>query len=511
MLTHVCVWENGNWIRVTEEEAAKKFPQRVSSNNKLFMCELCGQFVSFTNGSKRKRYFKHGTGEIDKSCQDRSRIVNGDLLLDLSKNLPVKINLDGNNIGFEIGFTALPEEIFKRNFNEKINIYSADSLIRKFSLERLKLNGITYLDVGDELFSQYRITFSSNESELTKFWPQVTNGYLGRGRLFDKNTGKMLLIDSDVELGKYYYYYTKLNLLNHESPYIRQIVGNKGFNLYEVKATLPDEENARFFLSLKTRLTDMPLKTTILWPPYYQDENLIYINSNSLLISTHGNAEVRNGIDKIKPVAKDENEWAVYNIPIIKRYSIFFIGRTNIQDYYHVVKADTQKKLTNPYVLIKDNTGKLMNDGQYDRLPKNKLINVELQYDGKVVISAAKRFEIINIKADRCTTIKDLEFDTTIEIYIGNDIISKIIFERTKCADKTAQSNQKIILELSKARGKMIKINKAEMISIATIINDEKIKSYIREIVCSGFIREDAYATLKIHANLRRHNYGHCN
>ena len=59
-LTHVCMWSNKGWKRITAEEAAKYYPYgTVSAHSGLFMCELCGQYVTLTDGNIRTRYFKH--------------------------------------------------------------------------------------------------------------------------------------------------------------------------------------------------------------------------------------------------------------------------------------------------------------------------------------------------------------------------------------------------------------------------------------------------------------------
>ena len=52
-LTHVCMWSANGWKRVTAEEAARLHPGgSVSAHSGLFICELCGQYVSFTDGQK---------------------------------------------------------------------------------------------------------------------------------------------------------------------------------------------------------------------------------------------------------------------------------------------------------------------------------------------------------------------------------------------------------------------------------------------------------------------------
>lgn len=69
-LTHVCMFYKHSWKRVTPEEAAEIFPETVSAHGGLFMCELCGQYVSLTKEGKKIRHFRHRSREADKSCPE---------------------------------------------------------------------------------------------------------------------------------------------------------------------------------------------------------------------------------------------------------------------------------------------------------------------------------------------------------------------------------------------------------------------------------------------------------
>lgn len=63
-LTHVCMWSDNGWKRITAEQAARLHPGgTVSAHSGLFMCELCGQYVILTDGDIRIRYFKHSAYE----------------------------------------------------------------------------------------------------------------------------------------------------------------------------------------------------------------------------------------------------------------------------------------------------------------------------------------------------------------------------------------------------------------------------------------------------------------
>ncbi|MDO5139643.1 MAG: hypothetical protein Q4D71_14430, partial [Oscillospiraceae bacterium] len=72
-LTHVCIWSDTGWKRITAEEASRLHPGgTVSARSGLFMCELCGQYVLLTDGYIRDRYFRHSSAETSKDCPERT-------------------------------------------------------------------------------------------------------------------------------------------------------------------------------------------------------------------------------------------------------------------------------------------------------------------------------------------------------------------------------------------------------------------------------------------------------
>ena len=71
-LTHVCMWSNKGWKRITAREAAKLHPGgTVSAHSGLFMCELCGQYVILVEGNRQVRHFRHSSSEKSKDCPER--------------------------------------------------------------------------------------------------------------------------------------------------------------------------------------------------------------------------------------------------------------------------------------------------------------------------------------------------------------------------------------------------------------------------------------------------------
>ena len=90
-LTHVCMWSDNGWKRVTAEEAARLHPGgTVSARSGLFMCELCGQYVLLTDGAIQTRHFRH-------SAYEKSRIVRSVYLALVTRSLTVPKNMICNS------------------------------------------------------------------------------------------------------------------------------------------------------------------------------------------------------------------------------------------------------------------------------------------------------------------------------------------------------------------------------------------------------------------------------
>ena len=57
-LTHVCVWSKNGWKRITPEEVAREhYRGGVSARSGIFMCSLCGQYVTFSTEEYKLRIF----------------------------------------------------------------------------------------------------------------------------------------------------------------------------------------------------------------------------------------------------------------------------------------------------------------------------------------------------------------------------------------------------------------------------------------------------------------------
>jgi len=114
-LTHVKMWSDHGLVPITAEEAASLRPSgTVSAHSGLFMCDLCGQYVTLTDGQIYARYFKHSSSEKSKDCPERTfgPGVLPPLYSPEAHELPIKIcNVSDAGFSFEIGFLYLPAEI----------------------------------------------------------------------------------------------------------------------------------------------------------------------------------------------------------------------------------------------------------------------------------------------------------------------------------------------------------------------------------------------------------------
>lgn len=294
-LNHVCMWSEHGWIRVTAEEAARIHPGgTVSVHSGLFMCELCGQYVTLTNGDTRIRYFKHSAFEANKNCPERTF---GPYYMPEynpgEHELPIRLVLKDNTFSLELGLLYVPETILRRQSEKKITITTSTGKEFVYSFERLNCDTITYLSIGNEPSPRYKLTSSD---ELVAFWPRIVNGIDARGSVFEKKTGKMLPLDADIQIGKKY-----LLLTNDRYIWCRQTdglritkacenrVGWKTWCVYEIEATKLSEYAAKFFLDRHYRLTDIPMRLTPIWPLHIETPYIIKHGKNDMIMHVSGN------------------------------------------------------------------------------------------------------------------------------------------------------------------------------------------------------------------------------
>lgn len=253
-LTHVSIWSEHGWKRITAEEAAKEHPGgTVSANSRLFKCDLCGQYVILTDGEERARYFKHSAYEKSKDCPERTFGSSVPKLHAQEYELPIRlVSVTANYFALELGLLYVPRERLDKQLLQQVKIRPAGSKADVFvySFERLNSESITYLPVGDIPAKSYEI---ETDSELAEIWPKQVEGVDSGGSLFDARTGKKLPRNADVRLGKVYYLLTtngrilaidcmeqaqmeRAQTLNYLYDYVCLVAGQKNMQLFNGNA-----------------------------------------------------------------------------------------------------------------------------------------------------------------------------------------------------------------------------------------------------------------------------------
>lgn len=105
-LTHVSMkYGDSGWKHVTAEEAEALFPkQSVPAGTRQFICECCGQYVSFTKDGINVRHFKHSRGEEDKTCEERvARNAECEIVQYNTYDFPLRLALYDTDLNLSIG------------------------------------------------------------------------------------------------------------------------------------------------------------------------------------------------------------------------------------------------------------------------------------------------------------------------------------------------------------------------------------------------------------------------
>ena len=297
-LTHVRMWKNNDWVPITAEEASRIHPGgTVSAHSGLFMCDLCGQYVTLTDGDIRIRYFKHSAHEKSKDCPERT-FGTGYLYSYAPQDheLPIRIRATSSSFSFEVGLIRAPISSLKKDFRVLIRPKGVYDITYEYTKERLNYDHITYLPIGERPFEKYTLELKCGDNKLYEYWPKEIRGIDPSGTLFDRTTGKKVLNDADVEIGKEYYllkrgqiYYWRSSGIQIRKILQKQIQWER-WTLYVVSASAYTEDAARFYLDYHCRLTDKPVSLQPVWPLFIEGNYLIKHNENSVYMLVTGNA-----------------------------------------------------------------------------------------------------------------------------------------------------------------------------------------------------------------------------
>ena len=506
-LTHVSMWTQHGWKRVTFEDVAKHHPGgTISARSGLFKCDLCGQYVTLAAGPQRS-YFKHNSKEIDKDCEERSLSVSKNIAFKPENHeLPLRLIVSGSRFSFELGFTPLPPQIFEKNRKRQILINAKGITEETFQYdwERINNNTTNYLYAGDNPAETYSISIvNSSDRDYQFYWPNKIDGVPNNGVLFDSVNGMKLVQNMDVCVNHPYYLLKRGWLSDIPQTISKNKICEKrtGFYtwfLYEITVKKATKEAAIFLYDLnRYNLTDQPASLQPIWPVFQEDPYLIRHESDSISFYLNGDAEPKIFPTQALPTLKCESG-TVISVKNSNRQQLLAIGKTKTLDYKYIRYGLSDYHFEPPVVLVSDESGESIAAGEHIKLPLKQTITVSSPVDGFIERSHNEQLiEILPLYADKTLSMNKLRYGDSISVYLGLDIVWQAQFTRVEAVCQI--NDNQLLLQLRRCRGESIRIDH----SFGTLAEKMKdfplTKRWLSKAILSGEIKKEAYSLLIAH------------
>ena len=501
------MWSDNNWKPITAEQAAELHPGgTVSAHSGLFMCELCGQYVTLTDGDVRIRHFKHSAYEKSKYCPERTFGSNYSVSYNPQEHdLPIRITgVSASSFRFEVGLIRAPIRSLNKDFRIEIKPKESTDVCYVFTKERLNYDCITYLPVGERPCENYTLSFKNGDDRLREFWPEKIRGVDPNGTLFEKVSGKRLPYDADVEIGREYYllkrgYIYKASSRNVQIQDItKKQFGWETWTLYVVSVSAYNEDTARFYLDSHCRLTDRPVSLQPVWPLFVEGNYMVKHNQNSMYMFVEGNVAAVKTFPTVttRQLNCNSSQSKLYKLFCSSRQQLISVGRTQALQYTYFWKEPLNQVGLHPEVLVTDVTGTEIDPGATDTLPHNKTLYFKSRFDGELIISNNIRVvDKRKVSSDKQIELEGLSYGMSIQVVIGLDVIWQIDFKKRQPI--AANDEDELLEQISNASGVQIPSPHALRNILIGMNRYPKIGQWIRECLKSGTINEQAYRRLQ--------------
>ena len=364
----------------------------------------------------------------------------------------------------------------------------------------------------------------SKDVELRKFWPEEISGIDPEGTLFDKESGRKLTYDADVEINKEYYLlvlnrpdkaglYKKLDSSICIQKIAQSPSGQDSWILYEVCASVLCKEAAKFFLNFHCRLTDHPISLQLVWPLYVAGEFLVKHSQNNMFMLVSGNVlSVKTFPQaKVRPLKQGTGQTErsrLYEISSQGRQQLISVGRAQPLQYTYFWKEPLAKVVATPEISVQDLSQSEVPPGETDTLPRNGVLRFKSTFDGELIISYGKH--ITNrrkIHADQTLELRDLSFGMMVQAVIGLDEVWHIHFKKQQPVSVDDSDNDAEIMKyISRTSGSAIPAPHA-LRNISSALAAQRrypqLCQWLRQCIRNGTINEQSFRRLqKIWHNL---------
>ena len=501
-LTHVCMWTDKEWKRISAEEAAKLHPGgTVSSKSGLFMCELCGQYVLLTDGNVKIRHFRHSSAEESKDCPERRVATSyNHSYKENDHELPVKITIvSKTKICLELGLIRIPSDLYSEEL--VIELSSPNSIDKHvYSGERLNAEGITYVPLGETPYAEYRLSVSKGNPKINSYWPPIIKGINYSGTLFDGKTGIKLPEDSDVTVGKKYYLLMQSTLFNsYQHMQIEKLCtttkGYNTWNVYSVMAKEFNESTAKFFLKYHCRLTENIAAIVPVWPAYVENPYTISHNDNEMTLLVKGNVDFHS----FPHVASQEyscRQDKVIHLYTYNRQQMISVGRSKSLQYTYFMKMPLNQKTELPKVHITDVSGNDWPNGEINQLLEGKIIKITSPFDGLLFIIKDKIImEKRILSANKTTEVDNISWNCQLKVYVGMDLVWECLF--CKKEKEGSIEEEAFLQRLKNLGGPEMRIAHS-LGSVASRLEQyPKLRRWVYECIRKGYMSRKAYLELQ--------------
>ena len=505
-LTHVCMWSGNGWTQITAEQAAKLHPGgTVSAHSGLFMCELCGQYVSLTDGHVQTRHFRHSAYEKSKNCPERTLGPGNSISYSPQEHdLPIRImDVSSSSFRFEVGLIRAPVGSLSEDLRIAIKPKGALDVSYVFAKERLNYDSITYLPIGERPFEKYTLDLINGSDKLREFWPIEIKGVDPEGTLFEKGSGKKLTYDADVEIGQEYYLLKRGDIYKRSQSSMRiQEVSRMQFGwetwiLYVVSASTFNEEAARFYLDFHCRLTEYPVSLQPIWPLYVEGHYIVKHNQNSMYVLVEGNVAAVKTFPSVtvRQLNYDFSQAKLYDVFCAGKQQLISVGRTQTLQYTYFWKEPLNRVGPSPAISVTDLFGSEIESGESNTLPHNKTLLFKSTFDGELIISNNRIVDKRKIVADRQLELDGLSYGVSVQVVIGLDVVWKINFKKRQVS--IVSDEVEILKRLRNTSGAFIPAPHSLRNILSGMGQYPQICQWIRKCIKEDSINEQSYRRLQ--------------
>lgn len=427
------------------------YGKTISYKEKRFICEYCGEYVTFvTEGKVMKKHFRHSnSNESSKLCELKSSL-NESYSIYERKGLALYIKNKNNSI-YEmfVGFSNIDTIKYDALINENLTVTIKGNKSRSnYCLYRFNENNFYKNQLSlkkiDFFSDKYKIEYSTEKMNniLKKFWGEEIEGIRERGALFyyNKNGGKKIRVNEDITNNEEYLYLGKNDFIFSKYSEVRsELIGSiffKGNIFYKIyKIKLEINFNERFKLlyeffreNFQVRLIYKKSNMIPIWPPVARyDQEIRYIGNrkedsiwvledseNKSSIYLHYNS----GIEKIVG-EKFSYEKSILKVPIEKYQIPITLG-----EKYNPIFV-----INNGYVdKVKEYENKLEIYDEKNSIILDDEINI-VNLKTRLKLKSESKTEVIQFKNNNRHVLKNIKINK--EFIIDNiDFGDKILIKR---------------------------------------------------------------------------------